>query len=184
MPAEDERKDKPPKPKPDLFDLPELDEDTDLLELNVDLDPGAPEPIGELPVDEEHLFGSPEDDWIDLISDEPEATVFPEALRADVPVALAEDELEDFATQEALPILPWKLEAELLELGVGLPAVLDPTLQRSRWEKPNPTDATVHVTVRLRMLDIAIELDIVSAPSECLRVGRDILSGRVLISPD
>ncbi|MEZ4316611.1 MAG: hypothetical protein R3F61_03885 [Myxococcota bacterium] len=176
-----------PKPQPDphaLPDLPDIDESTDLIELNVDLDPGAAEPIGELALDDIDLLTGSEEVFA-LSAEEPEASDFPAAIRQ-VPIYLVEDDLEDFATQEELPILPWKLEVDLLELGVRVSAVLDPTRATSVWEHPDPSEQRVQVTLRLRMLDIAADIEVVTttAGESRLRLGRDVIGGRLLIATE
>lgn len=168
-----------PKPPPAPDDeLPELDDLTDAQELEQDFDPGAPEPIGELPETDDGL-GSDLD--IQLSSTEPEGTRLTSALpRPDELLLAPLDDLEDFSTQETIPILPWSLEAELLEIGHTLPAVLEPTAAETTWEHPESGDDQ-RLTVRLRMVVAATVLRRVVAPQERLRVGRDILAGRALI---
>ena len=154
----------------------DLDDPHELLDLRL-LDSGAPEPAGELPALDEPLD---DDALFELMRGEPEATRIRDDLpRLDAMIAPTDD-LEDFSTQETIPILPWKLNAELLEVGRTLPAVLDPMRATTVWERPDP-GAPQRLTVRLRMVVVAIELHHVDAPVERLRVGRDILSGRALI---
>ncbi|MCB9676613.1 MAG: hypothetical protein H6737_15965 [Alphaproteobacteria bacterium] len=175
---------KPNKPldPSELPDLPELEESTDFLELNVDLDPGGAEPIGQLELDDVDLLQDL-DDFVALDRSEPDGTALPSPLEQ-APLHLIEDDLEDFSTQEELPILPWRLEAHLLELGEHVPAVLDPTRARSVWEKPGASPEIVQTTVRLRMLDIPAEIEVVAGDAPLLRLGRDIIGGRLLIATD
>ncbi len=169
-----------------LPDLPELPEDTDLQELELDLDPGEPEPIGEIEFDDVDLLVQ-ETEVVHLSTDEPEGTDLPDPLDELAPALnqlhLVEDDLEDFATQEELPILPWTLPVQLLELGEKVTAVLDPTREHSVWERPQPSDEeSVEVTVRIRMLDIPAILRIERSETPLLRLGRDVIGGRILIA--
>jgi hypothetical protein len=169
---------KPTPPEDDL--LPPLPAVLDPEEDLVPLDPGAPEPVGELPFLETAF-----DDGLDgeLSDEEPESTVLDtDDLGALLDPAQSVD-LEDFATQEEIPALPWRLDVVLLELGRRVPAQLEPTLARTVLETPEP-GPTAPVTLRIRMLDVPIELEQVAAPGERLRIGRDVLAGRILVRVD
>lgn len=164
----------PPGEPIDLLDL--VDEPTDVVELHVDLE-SPEEPAGQIAFDEEVALP---DEWTELSREEPTGTLF-----ADEPARrspLFADDLEDFATQEELPILPWALDAELLQLGRVVAAVLDPTAARSVWTRPDAEPGELSVTVRLRMLDVPVTLRIARGPVDQLRIGRDVLSGRLLIA--
>jgi hypothetical protein len=181
----------PAKPKrpPETDELPPLPEDTDLQELELDLDPGEPEPIGQIPIDEVDLLVNATE-IVELSAHEPEASDLPDPLDGMAPALstlhMVEDDLEDFATQEELPILPWSLQAHLLELGESVQALLDPTRATSTWERPDADAAgpVVEVTVRIRMFDFAATLHVEDAPASRIRLGRDVIGGRVLIATD
>lgn len=177
MPRTPDQPDEDTQPPTELDPGPdELGERDPFLDLRL-LDPGAPEASGELPSLDEPLDG---DALFELGRTEPEGTRIRDDLpRLDAMIAPTDD-LEDFATQETIPILPWKLDAEILEIGHTVPAVLDPMQAKTIWERPDP-GATQRLTVRLRMVVVAIELEQVAASVQRLRVGRDILSGRALI---
>lgn len=158
----------------------ELPESDDLLEDLVPLDPGAPEPVGELHFIEEALHV----DELDLDPHEPDAT----PLAVDLQLSGLLDpldgvDLEDFATQEELPMLPWSLDVLLLEPGHSVPAQLEPTLAQTVLERPGG-GAPFSVTLRIRMLDLPVTLAVHDGPSERLRIGRDLLAGRILIRVD
>ncbi len=154
-----------PKPEPPLPTPDELPA----------LDPGSPEPEGELHLDDEPWLSLP-----DLASDEPEGSSL-EALPDFEP---REDlGLEDFVTQEELPILPWSLEADLLERGCRIPATLEPSLAATYLEQPGGGEP-FFVTVRLRMLDLRLLLPVRPGPGPHLHVGRDLIAGKLLIRVD
>ncbi|MCB9668277.1 MAG: hypothetical protein H6734_02285 [Alphaproteobacteria bacterium] len=161
--------------KPDLPELPE--EPDDAL---VPLDPGAPEPAGELHFIEEALH--PEED-MDLLGHEPDGTPLDTLDLGSLLDPLDGLELEDFATQEELPALPWSLDVLLLEPGHSVPAQLEPTLARTVLERPGGGEP-FEVTLRIRMLDLRLVLPVADAPAERLRVGRDVLAGRILVRVD
>lgn len=166
-----------PNRKTDPTALPAND---DLLEDLVPLDPGEPEPVGELHFVEDAL----PDDELDLDPHEPEAS----RLQVDPELEGLLDpldglDLEDFATQEELPILPWCLDVLLLEPGHSVPAQLEPTLAESLLERPGGGPA-LDVTLRIRMLDLRVTLPVQDGPTERLRIGRDLLAGRILVRVD
>lgn len=175
----------PERPRPaetDPLDLPLVDDTTDALELGIDLDADATEPIGELPIDDvDRLLD--EEAWVQLETDEPTTTPLASDLDViEAPAIFEDDDLEDFATQEELPIFPWKMAAELLELGLEVTAILDLTAETSTWTCPEPLDAEVSVTVRLRMLDLPVTLAVTAGPESTVRLGRDAIGGRVLVT--
>lgn len=149
----------------------------DPVELDIDFDPGAPEPVDTLPLEPESLVVETD---FRLDPTEPEGTAITDDLpRLDVLIRPTDD-LEDFSTQEEVPMLPWSLEAELLEIGAVLPAVLDPTRATTQWERPG-ADETQRLTVQLRMVRVTVEVACVDGPTSLLRVGRDVLAGRAVI---
>lgn len=154
----------------------ELDDPTEAIELERSFDPGASEPIDELPLDPSSLAVEEE---IELDTTEPDGTDLGVLPRLDVLIRPTDD-LEDFSTQEEIPMLPWRLEAELLECGHTLPAVLDPTAATTTWEKPGGGEPQ-RLTIKLRMVVAAVDITVVEADRERLRVGRDLLAGRVVI---
>ena len=180
---------KKPKSPPELDELPELPDDTDLQELELDLDPGEPEPIGQIAFDEVDLLVNTAE-VVELSDHEPEPTELPDPLDGMAPALsrlhMVDDDLEDFATQEELPILPWSVAAHLLELGETVEAWLDPTRATSTWERPDAETAasTIDVTLRIRMFDFAATLTVERGAVSRVRLGRDVIGGRVLIATD
>lgn len=170
----------PTDPRNPHDDLPALPETPDLLEDLVPLDPGAPEPVGELHFVEEALHVEPD---FHLDGDEPVGTPLDMGDLGSLLDPAEGFDLEDFATQEELPLLPWELDVLFLEPGHSVRAHLVPTEAHTHLVRPGGgPDLTV--TVRMRMLDLPLVLPVVDGPEELLRVGRDVLAGRILIRVD
>jgi hypothetical protein len=144
------------------------------------LDSGEPEPSGLLDFTE---FADEPEQVLSLETAEPDGT----RIHLDDLGAMFDPldnvDIEDFATQEELPTLPWKLEALLLESGTTVRTHLEPTLAVSVLERPGGS-GRLAVTARLRMLDLPLDVAVVDGPSELLRLGRDLLGGRILIRVD
>ena len=163
--------------EPKGSDLTDLDGPERSDGFDVGFDPDAPEPIDRLPLEPQSLVADLD---FELDPNEPEGTALSDDLPRLDALIRPSDDLEDFSTQEEVPMLPWSMEAELLEIGEVLPAVLEPTLATTRWERPG-SDETLRLTVRLRMVQVTVPIACVDGPEPLLRVGRDVLAGRVLI---
>lgn len=126
----------------------------------------APEPDGVLPDVEDWLEDEDTDVWRILAEDRTEPSPVPPGERV---------------------ILPWRVRAAIPALDVELPAILDPTSERSVWTVPepapgpHPASARVEVLVRLPGIDVRVEVDVVVGPEPGLRLGRDALAGRILV---
>lgn len=137
-------------------------------------DPGVPDdpPDAPLPVDD---FAEPE---LDLLApDDAENTTW-------TPDPPAEEDMPWIVDPTDAILLSWREIARLPDHGVEVPAILDPTVASSTWTVP------AHVPVR--RLDILVEIGAFRAQVDVevregrtaeLRLGRDALTGKVLIRP-
>jgi len=152
------------------------------------------DPLSDLPdeTDElDHDFDTQEwPDDIPLAEDEeaedaePLADPFPEDVPDDAPTNL--DDLED----PHLPVdeddlydepitLSWKTTARLPDHDVELPALLDSNAEHSRWIG-GPSGLT-----RVLLPGLILEVDLIGVPGPDahLELGRDAISGKLLIAP-
>ncbi len=145
----------------DNDDLDWLDDehwpDDEPLEEELDqTDSGVSDPddLGEL--DDADMHDAPEDDLLDLME--------PPELE------------EDIAIEEEPLVLPWQTTAHLD--GRELAVILDPTADRSVWLGGPGGTAQIQICGLL----IEAELESWDAHTESLRLGRDVLRGRIVVS--
>ena len=82
-----------------------------------------------------------------------------------------------------LPVLPWSTTARIAEYDLELPALCDPTRPRTEWITPRPpVHGKVGATIRVGPLSVRVELIVTVGPEPLLRIGRDVLGGRALVS--
>lgn len=113
----------------------------------------------------------------DLDFTEPEGSVDLGILDPQMPGDI--DDLEDFATEDHVPVLPWTLTADVIETGTSLTAILDPTSADTILEGSSSLPS--RFTLRLRMVVATVEPRRVPGDVVRIRVGRDVLAGRALI---
>jgi hypothetical protein len=181
----------PPPGDEDDEDL-EFETEEDGFDAEFEVDLADDEPDGEEDLDlEDHLL-----DDIDVTLEEdlegPEPEDLP-LLDFDDPSLFEEDETDEWdlmerdrtrpepAPKEAV-VLPWSTRAEIPVLGMDLPAVLDPTRDHSEWvvAKP-PARDRVEVLVRLGPVEVRAKLSVRVGDEPGLRLGRDVLGGRILV---
>jgi hypothetical protein len=78
-------------------------------------------------------------------------------------------------------VLPWSTEAELPDLGVTVPARLDPSVERTEWYTPSSSESAVRLRVRIGSLQVHAEALVRYAEAPRLVLGRDVLAGRILV---
>lgn len=136
------------------------DRDLELLEEWPDDQP-VDDPTGEAPLALEPDF------FVDVDDDDDGGT----ELEASAEVGVLEPE-------PILPVvLPWRTRAWLPEHGRTVDALLDPTLERTRWSGGEPG----LLKIVLGEVEALVEVEVVAGAQELLRVGRDVLSGRILV---
>ena len=97
----------------------------------------------------------------------------------ETPLFLPSDEVP---RTPSTPTLNWQTEVVLLDHGLTLPAVLDPTAERTSWSVPTPPSRPdVPLRMRLGGQEVSVVVEIVPAPTSEVRIGRDILAGRFLV---
>lgn len=138
-------------PEDDLDPLDDMPDDEPLPDA-FELEASTPEP----PDPFDAIDDLPEDD--DLVFDDA-----PEVPEPDLDV-------------DEPAILPWKTHARLPEHAIEVEAVLEPGRAITLWQggRPGP------LRVVLGHVDVVVEPEITEGPP-ALRVGRDILSGRILV---
>lgn len=115
---------------------------------------------------------------------------FPELLDADADDGfLIEDEDDELSVLVEPPepgpgvVLPWETEAVLPDLGITLPVILDPTMEQSFWMVAElGSQDRVRTLIQLPGVEVEAVLVVRSGRKAGLRLGRDVLAGRVLIS--
>lgn len=102
----------------------------------------------------------------------------PAAVLPDIP-----DTLEPVNLGRALPLeIPWTTMVYVLEWKREVPAILNPTERTSYWIDPIGSDSESHlVRVTVDGVTFEITMDRRQGASERIVLGRDALSGRVLI---
>ncbi|MBW1878783.1 MAG: hypothetical protein JRJ84_10515 [Deltaproteobacteria bacterium] len=181
----------PTRGDPDDGEDLEFETEEDAFDAELEIDLADEEPDGEEDFDfEDHLL-----DDIDITLEEdleePEPEDLP-LLDFDDP-SLVEEETDEWDLMEhdrtrAHPpppeaiVLPWSTRAEIPVLGMDLPAVLDPTRTNSEWvvAKPPGRDQ-VEVLVRVGPVEVRVKLRVRVGEEPGLRLGRDVLSGRILV---
>lgn len=147
----------------------------------------------ERPNDDDDLGGDvPDDVPLPVVSDE-----LPAPLDFDAPPSEPEpalpvvseadpsplDELDGLDTSE-IPLSPevidWSTTTTLPDLGLRLPAILDPTAERTVWFTPRDAPPT-RVLVRVGRVELRMTLQIESSDRESIRFGRDFLADRVWV---
>lgn len=149
----------------DLLELDEPEDDADALDLLEDWPDD--EPLDDLLEPDEPLR---EEELEVFVDDEPPL----DALDLDDEAGLEELELD---LEEPL-ILPWRTRARLPEHDLTLPAILDPTAERTTWFGGVPG----RLRVELGEVSVRIDPFVVPAEERSLRIGRDVLSGRIVVS--
>ncbi len=187
-----------------LLDLPDdLDLEDPLARLerqfsedDEEFEDEVTQPLQEIDISALETLDDPEDEPDDaeevFVEDLTTALEFPELLDADADDGfIIEDEDEDdelsvlVEPPEASPgvVLPWETEAVLPDLGITLPAILDPTMEQSFWMVAElGSQDRVRTLVQLPGVELEAVLVVRSGRKSGLRLGRDVLAGRVLIS--
>jgi hypothetical protein len=140
---------------PLTFDINDEDDNPDILAED---DAWAEEAVDEPEVDDEHGSEILEDEFDDLLTEE-----------------------IDFSTGE-LVVLPWRMTVTLPAFQQRVSAVLDVTLERSVWTtagEPPAEELTTEIVVGPLAVDL--KLIVQRGSQSLLRLGRDFLSGRVLV---
>lgn len=151
----------PPDPLLDDLDEPLTEDELDPLDAWPDDEPLEAWPDDESPPPDlpDPLAFEPDDengDLLDLLDDGPTE---PESVDALEPL-----------------VLPWRTRARLPDHDVGIDAVLDPTRERTTWSGGIPGP----LRIVLGGAEWVVEPEITDGPP-LLRVGRDVLSGRILV---
>ena len=89
------------------------------------------------------------------------------------------DEEEEEDLDDELPVLPWKGTATLPEHNVEIAVILDVTAPTSTWIQGPGGRTRVVLSGVVLDVDLAAE----AGDSPCLRLGRDAISGRLLVKP-
>lgn len=171
-------------PSPRDRSRPDGDELLDDLD---DLDAPADEPVARSP---ELLDESLLDDLDELASsssidgDTLDEFVVDPSVFEDIGSDLDDADPSDLDTPPDAPVvLPWATRARLPDLGLELPARLDPGRDDSVWFAPDHTGGRRAVTVALGGLRVTVTLTLAHAAEPSLLLGRDVLAGRVLVRP-
>jgi hypothetical protein len=168
----------PGRPEADPFDLPEeVPDDPDLDWVDPPPSPEAPDPFEAVDDDDGTPFPeepAPERAPARPVSDD---ALDDDPFAADLPHPPDEDPLR--------PVLPWRTDAMVVRLGQTVPARLDPTAATSTWVGGPPDLDGVPLVLWLGPITLKGPLA-VRAPApgepEGLHLGRDLLSGRVVIA--
>jgi hypothetical protein len=155
------------------------DESDDLDDLD-DLDIGDPGDDGDAPFDEHYDDLTHSDPGLD----EPPAH---EEAPAEVPdedaTAVADldglDETVEY-DPDALFVVDWSTEAALIDFGVRVPAVLDPTREHSILYTRR-ADLPAALRVAVGPVDRLLTLEVVPDDEEWIRLGRDFLAGAIAV---
>jgi hypothetical protein len=151
---------------PSLLDDDLLDDLDDLL-----VEPRRSDTLDEFVVEGLHPVDDVPTDFD--ITDEP----FVEELMPDITAILGTRPETD------LPVLPWSTTASIVDLAPQVPAILDPTRERSEWSTPvPPLRGITTATIRVGPLSVRVELLVSNGPESVLRIGRDVLAGRAVVS--
>jgi len=87
--------------------------------------------------------------------------------------------VEDDELDDEMAIVPWKSTANLPEHGAQITVILDVTSQKSAWVG-GPGGAT---KIELAGLTLDVDLLAEEGPTAWIRLGRDAISGRLLVQP-
>lgn len=146
---------------------------------------------GRVPEEPEDSEDSESDDAFDdiddlFVDDEPDEDFELDDLglpqETDEWTVLREDTTAPSNLAQELTALPWQLRAEIPALQMFLPAVLDPTAARSLWRVTQPpSEPRIEVLLRLGSVEVRATLDVVLGEPGGLRIGRDVLGGRILV---
>lgn len=159
---------------------------TDPRGVPVPPDEGEASPTGDDPsasvADPDDPFEAvPDDDPSDLTLPEHPAPSAADPVSDDLDEDPFSDEVPADEVREHRPALPWRTEAMIVALGRTVPAILDPTTEASTWVGgPPDADAQVHV-LWLGPLTLRATLAVTPGEEEHLRLGRDVLAGKVRI---
>jgi hypothetical protein len=163
----------PKSPHSELIDDAPEEED-DWADDDVAPDPPLPEPIAN---DEGTLIEELDLDVPPEFPPEPDTDGTP----LDDLLGLEEEDSAWPSPIDDLVALPWSLTVCLTQTEKTLPAILDPTREFSHWVRPNPTTSAEAREVDLGPLTVKVELRPETGLTEHLRLGRDVLSGRILV---
>lgn len=167
----------------------EIDDDEPLdADLDVDLNDEEPDGTEDLDMDD-HLLDDDEELWVDLDQPEPEGVLddlgddLLEDEDTDVWRVLRDDHSEPVLAPDDAVVLPWSTRAQIPALDIELPAILDPTRPDSEWVVArDPEDDTADVLVRVGTVEARVTLTITVGSEPRLVLGRDMLSGRILVA--
>lgn len=128
-------------------------------------------------------------DPLDPVDDEDPTEFEPLATRSPAPMRTVDDlEADDPFTEEPAHgelderiRLPWRTEVVIVARGRTLPAILDASAEQSSWVGGAPSEGDAEEILWLGALTLHATLLRVPGDEEHLRLGRDVLAGRVLI---
>jgi hypothetical protein len=80
-----------------------------------------------------------------------------------------------------LPVLPWSTVARIVDTGLDVPTVLDPTVGRSVWVTRSAAPGHQRITVRITTIEGSVTVEVRDGSPEILRLGRDWLAGRAVV---
>jgi hypothetical protein len=80
-----------------------------------------------------------------------------------------------------LALAPWRTDAQLPELALTVPALLDPTARQTVWSSPDCDHGEIETLVVVAGVTVRVAVRTQPEPTEQLRVGRDVLAGRILV---
>lgn len=150
----------PPDPSLDDLDEPLTEEDLDPLDAWPDDEPLEEWLDDEPPLDAaDPLALEPDDDGGDLPDAFDEVAPDPEPVDAFEPL-----------------VLPWRTRARLPDHDLTVEAVLDPTRERTSWSGGAPGP----LRIVLGGAEVVIDPEVTDG-APLLRVGRDVLAGRILV---
>ncbi len=180
----------PPPGQPLRPPVPPGAEDDDVLDPKLDLDDEADEQLDDefdatdwpddepMPFeDDEQLLELEEDFAIDEDDDEEDDSQTVDDDEEDISNTDLPDEFDDLHPE--LVVVPWKTTAHLPEHDLDLPAILDATAETSTWVG-GPGGLT---QVSIAGLAIEVQLIATQGPTAQITLGRDAISGRLLVQP-
>lgn len=146
------------------------------------------EPDGEVPDLDDPLLDDDSEAFDDLRDPEP-----PDLPLTELGELLLDEDTDEWALLEdddqPLPppppdhvALPWSTRAQIPALQLDLPAILDPTRPDSEWRVAEPPERDrIEARVRVGPVEVRVVLKVVQAEPHGLVLGRDVLSGRILV---
>ncbi len=100
--------------------------------------------------------------------------------------ALELDELEgetddNWMGEEPLESVLWTTEVRIDGVDSTVPAILDPTLATTTWTRPGAEVGPAMIALRIGSIHVRVLVAVVDGPDSALRIGRDVLAGRILV---